>query len=157
MELLKECRLMPGVRREGELLVVPPEGGGLVLPDLSETEYRWINVTLSVEEDHAQAFEFRFYAEGDQLPRVVVRFGVMPRFRAVMAVDLNWLDGHCLFPGHRVGTQKVVCHGSRIRREEIRRAEFVAMPSAWPVQDRSARLWRCGKKPKKSETMICAR
>ena len=33
MELLKECRLTPGVRREGELLVVPPEGGGLVLPD----------------------------------------------------------------------------------------------------------------------------
>ena len=71
MELLKECRLTSGVRREGELLVVPPEGGGLVLPDLSETEYRWINVTLSVEEDHAQAFEFRFYAEGDQPPRVV--------------------------------------------------------------------------------------
>ena len=136
MELLKECRLTSGVRREGELLVVPPEGGGLVLPDLSETEYRWINVTLSVEEDHAQAFEFRFYAEGDQPPRVVVRFGVMPRLRAVMALDLNWLDGHCLFPGHRVGTQKVVCHGSRIRREEIRRAEFVAMPSAWPVHVR---------------------
>lgn len=136
LNLLPETRLMPGVRLENGSLVIPPEGGGLFLPDLSGTDSRWLNVTLTVEEDHAQAFEFRFYAE-EEAPRVVIRFGLLPRLRAVMAVDLNWLDGHCLFPGHRVGTQKVVCHGSRIRRDEIRRTEFVAMASAHPVHVRT--------------------
>ena len=136
LNLLQGSRLMPGVRRENDVLIIPPEGGGLILPDLSETGSRWINLTLTVEEDHAQAFEFRFYAEEED-PRVVIRFGILPHLRAVMAVDLNWLDGHCLFPGHRVGTQKVVCHGSRIRRDEIRRTEWVAMASALPVHVRA--------------------
>ena len=134
--LLRESRPTPGVRREGDLLIIPPEGGGLLLPDLSTTDSRWLNLTLTVEEDHAQAFEFRFYAE-EKDPRVIIRFGMLPHLRAVMAVDLNWLDGHCLFPGHRVGTQKVVCHGSRIRQDEIRRTEWVAMASAWPVHVRA--------------------
>ena len=135
-DLLRDSRPTPGVRREDGLLVIPPAGGGLVLPDLSQTDSRWINLTLTVEENHAQAFEFRFYTEDTEAPRVIIRFGMMPHLRTVMAADLNWLDGHCLFPGHRVGTQKVVCHGSRIRRNEICRAEFVAMPSARPVHVR---------------------
>ena len=136
---IAESRLTPGVVQKGSLLVIPPEGGGLLLPDLSGTNQRWLNLTLTVEEDHAQAFEFRFYAE-EEAPRVIIRFGMLPRLNAVMAVDLNWLDGHCLFPGHRVGTQKVVCHGSRIGRNEIRKAEWVAMPSAWPVHVRAEAL-----------------
>ena len=135
-DLLRQSRLTPGVCWEDELLIIPPEGGGLVLPDLSGTNSRWLNLTLTVEEGHAQAFEFRFFAE-EEAPRVIIRFGMMPRFRAAMAVDLNLLDGHCLFPGHRAGTQKVVCHGSRIRRDEIRRTEWVAMASAHPVHVRA--------------------
>ena len=135
-DLLQGSRLTPGARRKDGILTIPPEGGGLILPDLSGTDRRWINLTLIVEEDHAQAFEFRFYAE-EKEPRVIIRFGMLPHLRAVMVVDLNWLDGHCLFPGHRVGTQKVVCHGSRIRRDEIRRTEWVAMPSAFPVHVRA--------------------
>jgi len=135
-DLLADSQLTPGVLREGSMLVIPPEGGGLLLPNLSETDHRWLNLTLFVEEDHAQAFEFRFYGK-EEVPRVIIRFGMLPHLAAVMAVDLNWLDGHCLFPGHRVGTQKVVCHGSRIARNEIRKAEWVAMPSAWPIHVRA--------------------
>ena len=128
-------RLLPGsVLRDG-IAVFPAEGGGFLLPELPETVQRWLNIGLEVLEDHAQAFELRAYAE-EEAPRVVIRFGILPGFRAVMAVDLNWLDGHILFPGHRVGTQKVVCHGSRIDRKAIRRAELVSMPSAAPVRIR---------------------
>ena len=72
---------------------------------------------MRVRGDHAQAFEARFYAE-EEAPRVIIRFGLMPEMSAAVALDLRWLDGHILFPGHRAGTQKVVCHGSRIRRDE---------------------------------------
>ena len=138
-DLLPLCRTLPGVRQDQDLLTIPPEGGGLLLPDFGEAPGRWINCAFILEETHAQAFEFRFYAE-EEAPRVIVRFGIMPGWTARFALDLRWLDGHCLFPGHRAGTQKVVCHGSRIALSEIRRAELVAMPSAEPVHVRICAL-----------------
>ena len=133
--LLTESRLLPGTRLEGNVLVLPRIGGGILLPEVKGTGRRWLNLHMTVLSDHAQAFELRAYG-GEETPRVTVRFGLMPNFRAAVALDLNWLDGHILFPGHRVGTQKVVCHGSRIAREEIRQAELVSMPGAAPVSVR---------------------
>ena len=128
-----EEHMLPGTIREGELLILPKAGGGFALPDLAKTGERWLNLTMQLMTDHAQAFEARFYAEEDT-PRVIIRFGLMPGMRAAVALDLQWLDGHILFPGHRAGMQKVVCHGSRIDREEIRRAEMLSMPSAAEVR-----------------------
>ena len=121
--------LLPGTGIKGDWLTLPAAGGGILLPGLADSRERWLNFELRVHGDHAQAFEARFYAEEAE-PRVIIRFGMMPEMTANVAVDLKWLDGHVLFPGHRVGTQKVVCHGSRISREEIRRAELVSMPAA---------------------------
>ena len=90
LNLLPESRLMPGVRLENGSLVIPPEGGGLFLPDLSGTDSRWLNVTLTVEEDHAQAFEFRFYAE-KEAPRVVIRFGLIDL--RIFCGDIGRLSG----------------------------------------------------------------
>ena len=124
---IDQKRLLPGTTWKNDILQIPSKGGGLLLPELAGKGARWLNLTMTVLADHAQAFELRVYAE-EENPRVTVRFGLMPHFRAAVALDLNWLDGHILFPGHRVGTQKVVCHGSRISRAEIRRAELTAMP-----------------------------
>ena len=124
--LIDKNRLLPGTEIQDGKLLLPAGGGGIDLPELCGPGPRWLNMTLTVLGDHAQAFELRVYGE-EEAPRVIVRFGMLPRFRAAVALDLHWLDGHILFPGHRVGTQKVVCHGSRIGREEIRRAELVSM------------------------------
>ena len=132
---IDKARLLPGTACEGDILTIPPAGGGILLPELAGEGARWLNLTMTVLADHAQAFELRVYGPDDAL-RVLVRFGLMPRFRAAVALDLNWLDGHILFPGHRVGTQKVVCHGNRISRAEISRAELVAMPCFEPVRVR---------------------
>ncbi len=127
MKIDPEGRLLPGTVFSGGWLHMPPEGGGFLLPEIAREKGRWLNMVLTLGCSHAQAFELRLYGE-EKAPRVIIRFGLMPLFRAQIALDLNWADGHILFPGHRPGCQKVVCHGSRIAREEIRRAEFVSMP-----------------------------
>ncbi len=129
---IDNSRLLPGTTWNGDILRTPREGGGILIPELAGDGERWLNVTLTVLADHAAAFELRVYGE-EEKPRVTVRFGMMPDFRAAVALDMNWLDGHVLFPGHRVGTQKIVCHGSRISRAEIRRAELVVMPCFEPI------------------------
>ena len=118
--------LLPGTEFNHNILLLPADRGGIRLPGLREASERWLNIRLEVLEDHAQAFEVRLYGKGDS-PQVIIRFGLMPAWPAAVAIDLNWMDGHILFPGHRVGTQKVVIHGSRIAREDIRAAEFVSM------------------------------
>ena len=128
-------RLTGGAHLTDSLLTFPAAGGGVSLPELSGTKHRYLNLTLTVEEEHSLALELRVYGPEEDC-RVLVRFGLMPRIRAHMAIDLNWLDGHILFPGHMPGTLKVVCHGSRIAREEIRRAELVSMPAFHDVHVR---------------------
>ncbi|MBO4299317.1 MAG: beta-galactosidase [Clostridia bacterium] len=132
---LDDGRLLPGTTKKDDTLILPPEGGGILLPELAGDGPRWLNATMTVLAGHAQAFELRVWG-GEEEPRVTVRFGLMPGLRAAVALDLNWLDGHVLFPGHRVGTQKVVCHGSRIDRAEIRRAALVSMACFEPVSVR---------------------
>lgn len=119
-------RLLPGTSAQGNILLLPADGGGISLPEIRGDGPRWLNMRLTVLADHSQAFELRVYGK-EETPRVTIRFGILPHFRVSVALDLNWLDGHILFPGHRVGCQKVVCHGSRIKRDEITRADWVSM------------------------------
>ena len=125
--MISQDHLLPGTRLDGDMLSLPAEGGGILLPELKGDGPRWLNLEMTVQGPYAQAFELRLYGEEAE-PRVIIRFGLMPEFHASVALDLNWLDGHILFPGHSVGMQKIVCHGSRIDRREIRRAELVRMP-----------------------------
>ena len=125
----------PGVRWENELLVLPPAGGGVELRPEDAASHGYLNLTLTVEEDHSMAFELRVWA-AEETPRVIIRFGLMPRYRARIPLNMGWLDGHVLFPGHIPGELKVVCHGSRIAPEEIQRVALVGMPCFHEVRVR---------------------
>ena len=127
---LNQALLTGGAQMENDVLTLPAVGGqGVTIPGLSQAEERYLNVTMTVLEAHSMAFEMRAWGEGDEDPRVIIRFGLMPQYRANIAIDLQLLDGHILFPGHVPGELKVVCHGSRIARGEIVRAELVSMAS----------------------------
>ena len=125
---LNDARLIPGTRLQDDLLRVPRAGGGILVNELAGEGPRYLNFTLTVLEDHSMPFELRLFAAGEAERRVDVRFGVMPRYRTHICIDLNWLDGHVLFPGHIPGELKVVCHGSRIDRDAIARAELASLP-----------------------------
>ena len=119
-------RLLPGTVMEADTLLLPAAGGGISLPEVAAASQRYLTFSLTVMEEHSMAFELRVYGEEPDA-RVVIRFGLMPRYATPVTIDLNWLDGHILFPGHTPGELKVVCHGSRIAREDIRRAELVSV------------------------------
>lgn len=125
---LNQERLINGTKMQKPgMLLLPAEGGGFLITELASCGERYLNFTLCVEEDHSMAFELRVYNRMME-KKVTVRFGVMPRFRTNISLDLNWLDGHILYPGHLPGELKTVCHGSRIERSEIGKAEIVSIP-----------------------------
>ena len=47
--------------------------------------HAYLNLTLTVEEDHAMAFELRLWA-AEEHPRVIIRFGVMPRYLSLIHI-----------------------------------------------------------------------
>ncbi|MDO4740897.1 MAG: hypothetical protein Q4A66_09545, partial [Eubacteriales bacterium] len=136
IDLRERKRYTPGVVLREEGVLLPAAGGGLVLAELRESTERYLNLTMTVLEEHSMAFELRVWAAGEEKPRVTVRFGLMPRYRTNLFLDMRWLDGHVLFPGHVAGELKVVCHGSRIEREEIVRAELVNVAAYHDVRVR---------------------
>ena len=128
--------LLPGTAIYEEALYLPAGGGGFLVNEIAANPQRYLNMTMTVLEEHSMAFELRAYGAGEEMPRVTIRFGLMPRYRTNICLDLNWLDGHILFPGHIPGELKVVCHGSRIERKEIVRAEIVNVEAYHDVKVR---------------------
>ena len=128
--------LLPGTIVQDGDLCLPAGGGGFLVNEIAKEPQRYLNLTITVLEEHSMAFELRAYGAREENPRVIIRFGLMPQYRTNICLDLNWLDGHVLFPGHLPGELKVVCHGSRIERREIVRAEIVNVETYHDVKVR---------------------
>lgn len=134
IDLSEKTRMTADTAQENGCFVLPANGGGFFVSEIQTAPQRYLNLTLTVLEEHSLAFELRVWAAGEDKQRVTVRFGLMPNYRTNICLDLNWLDGHILFPGHVPGELKVVCHGSRIDRSEIVRAEVVSVEAYHDVR-----------------------
>ena len=148
LPVIKDCLLSGTILEKAGSLTLPASGGGIRLDALAGPGPRYLSMDLEVLQDHSQAFELQFYA-GEETPRFLFRFGLLPDMPSRVVMDLNWLDGHILFPGHPPGQLKTVCHGSRIAREEIRRAELVSCACHHDVRIRLKNMCLMDERPQK--------
>lgn len=128
-QLTQGAKILSGTPEEAVLLL-PRQGGGLSLPQLIEAKERYLTFYFELLEDHSLPLNFFFYSKDDPEGEAAfnLRFGVLPGVKALMCIDLNWLDGSELFPEKTPGQLKVVCHGRRLKKEEIHRVTFVNYP-----------------------------
>ena len=128
--LYKGAKIVSG-DEENAILNIPPQGGGIMLNELIKCTERYLCFYIEALTDHSVPLELVFLPRNEKMraKKQVVRFGIMPRFRSLICIDLNWLDGHVLFPGHTEGELKVVRHGGRIQKEDIEQVSLEAMPS----------------------------
>ena len=112
------------------LLRAAKEGAGICTPWLMDGKERYFTLMLKAQETHSVALNLLLYGKesGDQ-PVMTVRFGILPQVETMVYFDMEWLDGHVLFPESIPGELKIVCHGSRISRNEITRAELKTLPA----------------------------
>ena len=111
---------------KGVECILPKAGGGLDVTQYVKSKERYLSFYLENLEEHSLSMNLLVYREqdpGDGKDEAYfdIRFGVLPRIRTFICLDLNWLDGHILFPEAEVGELKVVCHGGRVDKSEIRR------------------------------------
>ena len=89
-------------------------GGGITLPQVKGTKERYLVGDVEVLEDHSVAMMFRCFLPGEEKERLFMRFGILPRFRTRICLDLDLLDNRTIFTNRTPGTLKLVVHLSLI-------------------------------------------
>jgi len=127
--LLEGTQIVAHDGTEAELLL-PKKGGGLSLPMLKTCSERYVIFNVEVLEEHSATFVLYVWSEINRkdIRAFDIMFGVMPGIKTLICLDLNLLDAHILFPGHSPGQLKVVCHGGRVKKEEIDRITLESHP-----------------------------
>ncbi len=141
-------------KAEGVECLLPMEGGGLDVTPLVKGSQRYLSFYLENLEEHSLSMNLLVYREedsgdGKEDAYFDIRFGVLPRIRTFICLDLNWLDGHILFPEAEIGQLKVVCHGGRVEKGEIRRAVLENFPTFHPVHVRFSRMELTEERPER--------
>jgi len=108
----------------GCTVIFGAEGGGISLPQVKETKGRYLIGDMEVLEDHSSAMMFRCFLPGAKKERLYMRFGILPRFKTRICLDLDLLDNRTIFTNRTPGTLKLVVHGQRVKREEAARFEL---------------------------------
>lgn len=126
--LLPQTSLSP--LPKGMRLSLPATGGGVLLPVIATRSERYLVFFAQAHEEHSVASNLHVYTrDAPEGPaRFTIRFGLLPALRTLVCLDLNWMDGHVLFPEANEGQLKVVCHGARVSRDEICRVTLDNSP-----------------------------
>lgn len=110
-------------------LHIPREGGGLDVTEIARCEQRYLVFSAECLEEHSLILNLNLYEKtGGGSPAFFMRFGILPRFRAQICLDLRNLDAHILFPESYPGQLKVVCHGRRVERAAMERITLEMPP-----------------------------
>ncbi len=109
---------------KGCTVIFQAEGGGISLPQIREAKERYLIGDMEVLEDHSCAMMFRCFLPEAKKERLYMRFGILPRFKTRICLDLELLDNRTIYTNRTPGTLKLVVHGQRIKREEVDRFEL---------------------------------
>lgn len=99
-------------------------GGGITLPQIKGCNRRYVVGDVEVLEDHSVAMMFRCFLPGADKERIFFRFGLLPRFRTRICLDLTLLDNRTIYTNRTPGTLKLVVHGQRTEIDEVDRFEL---------------------------------
>jgi hypothetical protein len=118
------------------VLNLPAEGGGIYLPEIVQTDLRYMTFFAEARQEHSVVLNMLLFSKKNPKgePIFNLRFGIMPKVRALICIDLNLLDGHILFPGNNEGQLKVVCHGRRVDKSEVGEVRLSSYPSFHDIE-----------------------
>lgn len=122
-------------------------GGGISLPQLLETDDRYVIGDVEVLEDHSAAMMFRCFEKGADREKLYLRFGLLPHFQTRICLDLSLLDNSTIYTNRTPGTLKLVCHGHRMKRKDVKRFELGIEKVYHDVRVRLSGFYTSNEKP----------
>lgn len=123
-------------------------GGGIVLPQIRNSKKRYIIGDVEVLEEHSVAMMLRCFLPSSEKERLFMRFGLLPKFRTRICLDLRLLDNHTIFTNRTPGTLKLVVHGQRTEINKVERFELGMENTFHNVKVRLENFFLSDEKPK---------
>lgn len=99
-------------------------GGGVSLTGLQQGEKRYVVGSITLLCDHSVPLMLRFFMPGEKTERITIRFGLLPRVKALVCFDLSLLDAGTIYTTRTPGRLKLVVHGNRTKLTEVERVEL---------------------------------
>lgn len=121
-------------KEETYTLQFPGQGGGIFLTQIMECKEHLLTFYARVLEEHSLPMHLLFYVHGEEEAALEIRFGLLPRVKTKVCIDLNWMDARELFPEAMPGTLKIVCHGRRVYKEEVSKVVMSSLASFHDVK-----------------------
>ena len=103
------------------VLMLPEKGGALDIPALLQSRARYLVFFAEAMTENSLSLGLNVYTTDNERPANLIRFGLLPRLKTLICLDLNLLDGSVLFPERTPGELKLVCLGGRVERSDITR------------------------------------
>ena len=100
---------------------LPKEKGGINLPDLVGCKHRYFNFYAQSMTDHSVCMKLCFYTTDGEDPCFYIHLGLLPKIRALVCVDMEWVKGAKVFPERNPGQVKIVCLGEHIHADNVKR------------------------------------
>ena len=157
-ETIHMDQLLP---REAEILKASPEectavlaasGGGLSIPQIKTSSLRYLIGDVEVLEDQCAAMMFRCFVPGKEEERLFFRFGLLPRFRTRICLDLSLLDNRTIYTRRTPGLLKLVVHGQRTERSQVSSFELGVKSTFHDVKVRLENFYLSDQEPEEYPT-----
>ena len=112
----------------GATFLLPREHGGISVPGLVGCRERYLTFYAEADADHSVALRLCFYVADQPEAAFYVTFGLLPRIRALVCMDLAWIEGKTVFPERNPGQVKLVCLGEHIAMRDVTRVTIENSP-----------------------------
>ena len=119
---------------------LPMNDGGINLPDLVGCKQRYFTFFAESLTDHSVALKLCFYTTNPVKPSFYITFGLLPRIKALVCMDLEWVKGETVFPERNPGQVKLVCLGEHIHVDNITKVVLENSPCFSEIDLRISKL-----------------
>ena len=110
---------------DGMTFNIPAQGGDINienLPDLPDMRYLVLDITTY--SDMHLPITIKFFKENREEPEMVMTTSSVPTVRAVMPLDLQWLDNRNVFKARTPGRMKTIVFGTALAASEVSSIRF---------------------------------
>ena len=98
---------------------LPKKDGGILVPALVHSKERYFTFFAESKTDHSVCMKLCFYTHDENKYAFYINFGLLPRIRALVCIDMAWVEGATVFPERNPGQVKLVCLGEHIHADHV--------------------------------------
>ena len=120
INLKNHAPIKAAVEGESLVLIIPPQGGDIDIADLPKlVDMRYLVLDITTFSDMHLPIQINFFKIDTEESTISITTSSIPTVRAVIPIDLQWLDNRSIFKARTPGRMKTTVFGTAMAINEI--------------------------------------